>query len=153
MDAPDSSLADLSEPGWSRGVAVPHKIDVADHRRRQIQQTTPKLVRLLRADLLGVPLLQPGQVDQEIMGAHHAKDMRASKLPGVLHELLEPVPRPLRLLDWGLIRSKTGDIPFQILQQLTFQESRSLTSSSRCFLAFTLSTANETGRYFRYIKN
>ena len=34
------------------------------------------------------------------MGAHHAEDMRAGELPGVLDELLEPVPCPLRLLDW-----------------------------------------------------
>ena len=31
--------------------------------------------------------------------AHHAEDVRASKFPGVLDKLLEPVPRPLRLLD------------------------------------------------------
>jgi len=49
---------------------------------------------------LGVPSLQPGQVDQRIVGAHHAEDVRTGEFPGVLHELLEPVPRPLRLLDW-----------------------------------------------------
>ena len=83
-------------------------MDVADHCRRQVQQTTPKLVRVLRADFLRVPLLQPAQVDQGVVGAHHAEDVRAGKLPGVLHELLEPVPRPLRLLDrrWGILRAR-----------------------------------------------
>jgi hypothetical protein len=38
------------------------------------------------------------------MGTYHAKDMRASKLPGVFYELLEPAPRSLRLLDWGQLR-------------------------------------------------
>jgi len=34
------------------------------------------------------------------VGAHHAEDMCAGELPGVLNELLEPILRPLRLLDW-----------------------------------------------------
>ena len=48
------------------------------------------------------------------MGAHHAKDMCAGELPGVLDELLELVPRPLRLLNWrqsrraGLVFRKLG---------------------------------------------
>ena len=89
------------------------------------------------------------------MGAHHAEDVRAGELPGVLHELLEPIPRKLCLLDWrqlrraGLIKSRTGATPFQSLMQLVFQESRSLTSSSKCFLVFTLSTTNRAGGQFK----
>ena len=89
---------------------------------------------------------------------HHAEDVCTGELPGVLDKLLEPVPRPLRLLDrsqlcargWssgssGLIKSRTGATPFQILMLLAFQESRSLISSSKCFLVFTLSTVNQAG--------
>jgi len=90
------------------------------------------------------------------VGAHHAEEVRTGELPGVLDKLLEPVPCPLRLLDrvnfgaqvWslgssGLIKSRTRATPFQILMQLAFQESRSLISSSKCFLVFTLSTINQ----------
>jgi len=47
---------------------------------------------------------QSGQVDERIVGAHHAEDVRTGEFPGVLDELLEPVPRPLRLLDWRQLR-------------------------------------------------
>jgi len=60
-----------------------------------------KVIRLLRTDLLGVPHFQPGQVDQGLVGAHHAKDMRPNKLPDILDELLKLAPRLVRLLDWG----------------------------------------------------
>ena len=84
--------------------------------------------------------------------------MRTDEFHGVLDKLLEPVPRPLRLLDWsqprcagwssgssGLIKSRTGDTPFQSLMRLAFQESWSFISSSKCFLVFTLSTINQAG--------
>jgi hypothetical protein len=45
----------------------------------------------------------------------------------------------------GLIKSRTGATPFQSLMQLAFQESRSLISSSRWLLVFTLSTVNQAG--------
>jgi len=38
------------------------------------------------------------------VGAHNAEDVRTSEFPGVLDELLEPVPCPLRLLDWRQLR-------------------------------------------------
>jgi len=58
-----------------------------------------EVVYLLRTNLLGVPPLQSGQIDQRIVGTHHAEDMRTGEFPSVLDKLLEPVPRPLRFLD------------------------------------------------------
>jgi hypothetical protein len=60
-----------------------------------------KVVCLLRSNLLGIPPLQPGQVDQGVVGTHHAEDVRLDKFPGVLDKLLKPAPRSLRLLDRG----------------------------------------------------
>jgi len=69
-----------------------------------MKQTNTKVVCLLRTNLLGVPPLQSGQVDQRIVSAHHVEDVRAGEFPGVLDKLLEPVPRPLRLLDRSHLR-------------------------------------------------
>jgi len=38
------------------------------------------------------------------VSAYHAEDVRPSKLPGILDELLKPAPRLLRLLDRGQFR-------------------------------------------------
>ena len=101
MDAPNNSLADLSDPGWLGGVAVPQRlmspITVDDRSSRP----TRRLSASCGPTSLGYPLLQSGQVDQGVVGAHHAKDMRTDKLPGVLDKLLKPVPRSLRLFDRG----------------------------------------------------
>jgi len=85
----------------ARGGGCPAKVYIADHSRRQVEQADAKVIQLHRTNLLGVPPFHPGQVDQGVVGVHHAKDMRPSKLPGILDELLKPVPRLLRLLDWG----------------------------------------------------
>jgi len=87
-----------------RGRGCPAEVDVADHRRRQVKQANTKVVCLLWANLLGVPPLQSRQVNERIVGAHHADDVHAGEFPGVLDELREPVPRPLRLLDWRQLR-------------------------------------------------
>ena len=73
-----------------------------------------KVVCLPRTNLLGIPPLQPGQIDQGVVGTYHAKDVRTGKLPDVLDKLLKPAPRLLCLLDqghpWcaGLIFEKLG---------------------------------------------
>ena len=87
------------------------------------------------------------------MGTYHAEDVRSGKLPDVLDKLLKlaharcafSIEVSFGARGWssgssGLIRSSTGATPFQILIQFVFQESRSLTSSSRCFLVLTFST-------------
>ena len=51
-----------------------------------------KVVYLPRTNLLGIPPLQPGQIDQGVVGTYHAKDVRTGKLPGVLDKLLKPAP-------------------------------------------------------------
>jgi len=60
-----------------------------------------KVVCLLRTNLLGILPLQPGQVDQGVVVAHHAEDVRTGKFLGVLDKLLKLAPRSLRLLDRG----------------------------------------------------
>jgi hypothetical protein len=69
--------------------------------RRQVEQADAKVICLLRTNLLGIPPLQLGQVDQGVVGTYHAEDVRPDKLPGVLDELLKPTPRLLHLLDRG----------------------------------------------------
>ena len=83
---------------WGRR---PTEVYVANHCRRQVKQADTKFIRLLRTDLLGIPPLQPGQVDQRVVGTYHAEDVRSGELPSVLDEPLKPAPRLLRLLDWG----------------------------------------------------
>ena len=110
--------------------------------------------------------LQPGQVDQGVVSAHHAEDMGSGELPSILHELLKPAPRLLRLFDqvslgargWssgssGLIRSSTGATPFQSFMQFVFQASRSLTRSSTCILVMALSTMTDSKQKRKQIVN
>jgi hypothetical protein len=60
------------------------------------------VICFLQTGLLGVPLLQAGQIDQGVVGTYHAEDMGSGELPGVLHKLLEPAPRLLCFLNRSL---------------------------------------------------
>ena len=59
---------------------------------------------LPRTNLLRIPPLKPGQINQQVVGAYHAEDVCTGKLPSILDKLLKPAPRLLRLLDRGQLR-------------------------------------------------
>ena len=50
-------------------------------------------------NLLGLPSLQAGQVNQGVVSTNHTQDMGSGVLPSVLHELLKPTLRMLRFLN------------------------------------------------------